>query len=171
MPSHKGILKNTNKYNSVSHNHLDYRSIYRVWNTMIRRCTNPKCDMYYCYGGRGIKVCERWVDKNVGFINFYNDMGKRPVDERGRPYQIDRIDVNGDYCPDNCRWVSAKDNSSNRRNTIKISLFGDTMCLTEACRLLHINRSTVTENIRLRQMTLEDSFIHGLKVKYKGAML
>ena len=83
------------------------RSLYSVWANMKTRCYNPRTDRYYHYGGRGIKVCERWHS----YKNFYEDMYPRPT-----PFhQIDRIDNDGDYFPGNCRWVSAEVNSRNRR--------------------------------------------------------
>lgn len=164
--SQKGILKKTNKYNSIAPNHLSYLPIYRVWGAMIRRCSEPKCDMYYCYGKRGVKVCERWSNPDTGFINFYNDMGPRPKDSNGRSYQIDRINGDGDYCPENCRWVSARENQLNKKRTKKIYLFGEMMSVRSACLSLHLNPTTVIEAIRLRKMSVEDAFLNALKHKY-----
>lgn len=146
--SHKGILKNTNKYNCVSHNHLDYRPVYKVWGTMIRRCTDPSCDMFYVYGGRGIKVCDEWADKDTGFINFWNDMGPRPIDEHGRPYQIDRIDNDGDYCPENCRWVSAVENANNKSDSFTFTVFGERMLATDLARMFKINKGSIWNRMR-----------------------
>jgi hypothetical protein len=81
---------------------------YYIWKSMRQRCNNPKSNKYYIYGARGIKVCDRWSE----FINFYEDMGRRPNDE----YSIDRIDVNGDYEPKNCRWVTIEIQSKNKRH-------------------------------------------------------
>lgn len=77
-----------------------------TWRAMIQRCTNPTNNRYYCYGARGIKVCERWLES---FENFYKDMGERP-----KGMQLDRIDTNGPYNKENCRWVTPKQNSNNR---------------------------------------------------------
>jgi hypothetical protein len=73
---------------------------------MKSRCLNPNRPNYYLYGGRGIKVCERWFD----FTNFLEDMGEKP-----KGYQLDRINTDGNYEPNNCRWVTPKENSNNRR--------------------------------------------------------
>jgi hypothetical protein len=67
--------------------------------------------MYPTYGGRGIKVCDRWLDKDSGFKNFYSDMGDRP----SKQHSVDRIDTNGDYSPENCRWVVPIIQSRNKR--------------------------------------------------------
>ena len=74
-------------------------SEYRSWKNMVSRCTDPENDNYHYYGGRGIRVCDRWLGKS-GLANFIEDMGERPVGKT-----LDRIDVDGDYTPDNCRWV------------------------------------------------------------------
>lgn len=118
--------------------------------------------MYHCYGDRGIKVCDRWLGED-GFINFYKDMGKRPVDKTGNAYQIDRIDNDGDYCPENCRWVSCADNAHNKRTNIIVYIYGDPYCVAEACRMFGANRTTVTEGIRVRYKTPTDAFADALE--------
>lgn len=81
---------------------------WRSWSSMKSRCTNPNVTQYDLYGGRGIKICDRWGK----FENFLEDMGERPVGT-----SLDRIDVNGDYEPLNCRWSTVEEQAKNKRKT------------------------------------------------------
>jgi len=83
---------------------------WRVWVGLRERCDNPNNSSYKWYGGRGIKVCERWYT----FENFFADMGYRP-----EKTELDRINNDGDYEPGNCRWVTHKENCNNRRKPCK----------------------------------------------------
>ena len=85
---------------------------YRSWQGMKYRCYNPKSKSYQDYGGRGIKVCEKWKNS---FENFLKDVGLKPSKE----YSLDRIDVNGDYTPENVKWSTNKEQVLNRRPSIK----------------------------------------------------
>lgn len=87
---------------------LTYAPEYNVWLSMKRRCTKEKSSDYKYYGGRGIKVCEEWLKS---FESFYKDMSPRPSDR----YSLDRIDVNGNYEPSNCRWATHKTQMINTR--------------------------------------------------------
>ena len=81
---------------------------YRAWRSMKKRTLNPSCQEYPYYGGRGIKVCERWLHS---FENFLADMGLRP----GDTFSLDRLDPNSDYEPTNCRWATKQEQTLNRR--------------------------------------------------------
>lgn len=83
-------------------------SLYSIWTSMKQRCFNPNCPTFGYYGGRGITVCDRWTDS---FENFMEDVGEPPFVGA----QLDRVDNNGSYEPNNVRWVSARENTLNRR--------------------------------------------------------
>ncbi len=83
--------------------------VYKIWSGMKTRVSNPNREKYAIYGGRGISVCERWNK----FENFYEDMGEPPSNK----HTLDRIDVNGDYSPDNCRWATPSRQARNRQTT------------------------------------------------------
>lgn len=103
---------------------------YRIWRAMLRRCENPNAAFYEYYGGRGIKVCERWHD----YYNFLSDMGE-PSDKD----TIDRINVNKNYSPDNCRWATMKEQSANRRGVYRIKYNNETYCLKTFCEKFGLN--------------------------------
>lgn len=118
---------------SVEHN---------AWLALRDRCRNPRLKQFRDYGGRGIRVCERW-DGPQGFVNFLAGMGPRP----SRSHSLDRVDVNGNYEPGNCRWATHKEQSRNRRNTYAIAFNGETLCLSEWEERFGLSRGTLS-NLR-----------------------
>ena len=121
------------KYFSRTHG-MCYRSEYNIWLGVRARCMNPKSARYADYGGRGIRVCERWGN----FENFVEDMGERP-----KGYSLDRIDNDGDYCPGNCRWATRKQQANNTRANKVLQYAGQAMTEAEWARRMGIKRSTL----------------------------
>lgn len=101
--------------------------LFRTWTHIRQRCNNPSNKAYPGYGGRGIKVCNEWNSFLV-FRDWANDNGYAPE------LTIDRIDNDGDYSPDNCRWVPKGVQATNRRSSVKVSAFGETKCAAEWAR-------------------------------------
>ena len=108
MTNMKG--KNNPRYKTGLCMEKNKKSLYNSWQNMKQRCYNPNNPKYKRYGGRGIKVCDEWQDI-VGFLNWAKQTGWK------QGLTIDRIDNDGNYCPENCRWVSVSDNSRRKRTT------------------------------------------------------
>ena len=113
--------------------------IYTIWQSMIQRCTNPNHKAYYNYGGRGIKVCKKWLE----FKNFLTDMDEHP----GKGYSIDRIDNDDNYCKSNCRWVTRKEQMRNTRRNRLITHKKKTQCLIEWAEETKIPYPTLWQRI------------------------
>jgi len=116
----------------------NYR-IYCAWVNMRTRCNNSKSKKYHRYGGRGIAVCEEW-SSSKNFIEWALSSGYADG------LQIDRIDNDGNYCPENCRWVTPFENSQNKSGAIWI----EGKRISEWVKITGLKRSTIEERIRLR---------------------
>ncbi len=113
---------------------------YPAWRAMRDRCNNPNVDSYPRYGGRGIKVCDRWMDS---FVNFITDMGEPPTIK----HTIERDDNSGNYCPNNCRWATQSEQQRNTRRNVFYTINGESKCLVEWCELYGINYKFVWHRI------------------------
>lgn len=114
---------------------MSHSRAYTSWRGMIDRCTNPNMASWKDYGGRGITVCERWRT----FEHFYADMGDPPGG-----MTLDRIDVDGNYEPSNCRWATTAVQSRNRRNNVFITDDGVTQTLHDWAREKGISAGTLS---------------------------
>lgn len=123
-----GCLQKEHVKSRVSENKKMFPKEYNSWSSMKQRCMYKKSHKYPRYGGRGIVICDRWVDS---FDKFINDMGPKPSDK----HTIDRIDNDGNYEPSNCRWITNKEQSINRGNTILVDIDGKKMTLIEVMEI------------------------------------
>lgn len=114
--------------------------IYKIWSSMIQRCTNERNAKYPQYGGRGITVCDRWRD----FDLFYSDVGDKPFPGA----TIDRIENDAGYGPGNFRWASRKEQQRNRRSNHRLTFNGATKCLAEWEEETGVKSNTILTRIR-----------------------
>lgn len=121
-------------------------SEYESWASMKDRCLNKNNKKFHLWGGRGITICDRWLNS---FENFYADMGKKPDG-----CTLDRIDVNGNYEPENCRWATAKQQSNNLRTTKKYEAFGIVDTLSGFAERLGCTRDAIKLRLK-RGQTME----------------
>lgn len=123
---------------------------YNNWVAMKSRCTNPNNQDYALYGGRGIQVCERWLHS---FENFLADMGHRP-----RPRStVERIDLNGHYCPENCRWASQREQTRNKSNNHRIEFRGESLTIAEWSERLGLPQRMIQDRIVRYGWSVEDA--------------
>lgn len=115
---------------------------YGVWYGIKKRCTNQNSQNYGDYGGRGITVCERWMNS---FVAFLDDMGPRPTSE----HSIERENNDGNYEPGNCRWATQLEQGRNKRNNRLFTFYGKTMTLAQWCRISQMSPGTVTSRLKL----------------------
>lgn len=120
---------------------------HRSWLGMVQRCTYPKHQAWANYGGRGIKVCDKWL-KLEGFVE---DMGVRPAG-----MTLDRIDVNGNYEHGNCRWISRFDQHGNYRNNVKLTFNGKTQHIAAWERETGLGKKTIRDRL-LRGWSVEET--------------
>lgn len=123
--------------------------LYNIWCGMKARCGNPNNPKYAIYGKRGIGVCDEWVHDFGAFRDWALDNGYK--DE----LQIDRIDVDKGYSPENCRWATAKQQQRNRRNNHMLRIGDRTVCVAECAELLGINHNTFKNWVRINGLDPE----------------
>jgi len=121
--------------------------LYGLWLQMKNRCYNPRTAAYKHYGGRGISVCDKWLD----FECFKEDVG-----ERANGMTLDRIDNDGNYCPENCKWATRREQSRNRRNTTYAVVNGVKGLLMDFAKEAGVSHTTVRSRLS-RGLSIEES--------------
>lgn len=124
---------------------------------MRQRCLNPRSRNYEFWGGRGIRICDRWGR----FENFLADMGEMPAG-----MSLDRIDVNGNYSPENCRWATHTEQMNNRRNNRMIEFQGERLSLAEWARRVGVKYHTLMARLDMG-MSIERAFSTGMNLRRK----
>jgi hypothetical protein len=151
-------------YNNFYKNGLSNTRLRHIYDNMKSRCLNQKNKGYKNYGGRGINVCDEWLDSKNGFENFYNWSMNNGYAES---LSIDRIDVNGDYEPSNCRWATYQEQMTNRTNTILLKYKKIEKPLTEWAREYKIPIVTLRSRIT-RGWSVERALKEKVHANYKG---
>lgn len=132
----------------ITRHNMSTSSEYSSWESMKSRCLYEDNKFYYNYGGRGITVCKEWMD----FKNFFKDMGLKP----SKKYSLERIDVNGNYEPENCRWADKHDQDRNKRNTVKIEYDGKSIVLIDLAKQFNLNQQTLRKRLN-KGMSVEEA--------------
>lgn len=138
---HKEIMAKQNVVHGYARRFNQCEPLYVAWRNMKRRCLNSSSPGWENYGGRGIKVCDRWLDS---FENFAFDMGPHP----GKGYSLERIDNNGDYTPENCKWATRKEQSRNRRANKLLTYQGETLPISVWAERIGVKENTIFSRLR-----------------------
>lgn len=150
--------KTSEKLSESSKTHgLSNTKLFYIWEGMKSRCYNPNNNRYNNYGGRGIKVCEEWKNDFKNFYDWALNSGYNENASHGE-CTLDRIDVNGNYAPNNCRWITNKEQQNNRRNNICIEYHGEIKTLAEWSEIIGINYNTLKCRIKILHWSVEKAF-------------
>lgn len=148
------------KNRNLKHGHARKKQIskeYTSWYDMKRRCCDPNQSKYYLYGGKGIKVCDRWLHS---FENFLADMGLKPTPK----HSIERLDASKDYEPINCVWATVAEQNRNKSTNRRITFNGETLCLKDWSVRLNIPYMTLSK--RLTRWPLEQAMTEPIRTQY-----
>ena len=147
--------------NNITHGD-SHTKLYNHWISMIYRCSHPNNNAYKWYGARGIKVCDEWLD--------YQKFKQWVMDTRpDESYTVDRIDVNGDYCPENCRWIPMGEQANNRTTNLLYEYNGKTQNLSQWCKELNLDYKLVHNRLKKSKWSFEKSISTPVtKPKQKG---
>jgi hypothetical protein len=137
------------------------KKLYSVWNGIKQRCLNKNSKSYHNYGGRGIKIDEKWANNYESFYNWAISSGYK------KGLEIDRIDNNGDYCESNCRFVDKETQANNKRNVKLYTINGETKTLPQWCREYNIDYYLVRQRVYKLGWSIENALSCPPKVKRK----
>lgn len=152
-----GCLQKEVVSKSFSKHNLSKTSLYKKFLKMIERCENTNSKAYKYYGGRGITICDEWRND---FVEFYNWAYANGYKEN---LTIERIDVNGNYCPENCKWIPLLEQAKNKTNTIWITYNNETHILADWAKITGYNAQTIRNRLKKYGCNNLDKVI-----RYKG---
>lgn len=150
-----GCYKSSNAKNRMTTHGESSTRLYAVWNAMMSRCYNPNTERYGRYGGRGITVCDEWLHKYPAFRDWAVANGYRDG------LTIDRINVDGNYCPENCRWITKAEQQKNTSTNRFLTYNGETHTLSDWARIAGISAPTLSKRLK-RGWTLEKALTNGV---------
>lgn len=134
--------------------------LYYVWQAMKQRCYNCNNTRYKNYGGRGIKVCDEWVDNFEEFCNWALFSGYET------DLTLDRIDVNGNYCPENCRWITNEEQQNNTTKNVFLEYNGQKLTISQWAKKLNLDRNTLNGRLK-KGWSIEKALITPVNDKYR----
>lgn len=157
------LRKEIMREKQMKHGDSENSRLYRIWKDMKARCFCKAVAQYNDYGGRGIAVCEEWRNDYTKFKQWSLDNGYRDN------LTIDRIDNDGDYCPENCRWASRSEQNLNKRSRCLLTYRDKTQTITEWSVELGIPRAVLRDRIFRYNWSVEKAFETEVQVKYRKA--
>lgn len=158
-----GAVKSCGCLRHIKHDthHLSNTRLYRIWNAMKNRCYLKSHHAYSCYGARGITVCAEWKDDFEAFYDWAISNGY------SEELTIDRIDNNGSYSPENCKWSTREEQVNNRRSCVLITYNGETKNLMQWCKLLNLPYKLIHQRMHLKNISFEEAISIPIKSKKK----
>lgn len=138
-----------------------YRRLYKIWHSMKDRCNNKNNNQYHRYGGRGISICQEWGSTLQPFVEWALQNGYQDN------LTIDRIDVNGNYEPSNCRWATKKQQERNRRDNVLYEHNGEKHCLPEWAQISGISRNALVMRVTKMNWPMERALTQPVQIKVR----